>query len=253
MPRTYRRLALYPTRIVALLVVSFTGCSLQERTAPLPTTFLEDVDTNEQLETVPFQHAWIAPDGDNQKTYDSVFVKPIRTDLIPKDAWHRSSSLFLRTEDAYNLEVQGLADFFYQRLVEELQKSPQKRFEVVTTPRNSSIIVEVALTDVEFSHPVTRAAALAAPLPGVDVALSAFTDPHLTFAVRFTDAATHKLLATTADRRFPPFRIIDLNKLTITSSAREISTMWSRELAEAIQSDRMTKVERSSWFSILPW
>jgi len=236
---------------VVLLIVA--GCSIQQRTAPLPQTFLEDVDISEQVENVPFQHAWIIPEDSSQKTYSKLFIKPIRTDRIPKDAWHRSSSLLLRTEEAYNLEVQGLANVFYQEFLNELQKVPTKRFEVVSTPTNDTIMVEVAFTDVEFSHPVTRAAALAAPLPGVDIALSAFTDPHLAFAVRFTDAKTNKLLATAADRRFPPFRVIDLNKLTIASSAREIVTMWARELAEAIQSDRLTKVERSSWFSILPW
>jgi hypothetical protein len=238
---------------VCLPLLVCGGCSLQQRTAPLPTTFLEDVDISEELETVPFQHAQIVPDDDSPKTYSSVFVQPIRTDLIPKDSWRQSSSLFLRTEDAYNLEVQGLADFFYQQILDELQKVPNKRFNVVSIPTDTTIVAEIALTDVEFSHPVTRAAALAAPLPGVDLALSAFTDPHLSFAVRFTDGKTRKLLASAADRRFPPFRIIDLNKLTITSSAREIVKMWARELAEAIQTDRLTKVERSSWFSILPW
>lgn len=238
---------------LAFILMIFSGCSIQQRTAPLPNTFLEEIDISEQIDNIPFQHAWIVPEDDSRKTYTKVFVKPVRTDLIPEDAWRRSSSLFLRTEEAYNLEVQGLANVFYQELLNELQKLPTKRFEIASNPTDDTIVVEIAFTDVEFSHPVTRAAALAAPLPGVDIALSAFTDPHLAFAARFTDATTHELLASAADRRFPPFRVIDLNKLTIASSAREIVKMWTRELAEAIQSDRLTKIERSSWFSILPW
>jgi len=85
------------------------------------------------------------------------------------------------------------------------------------------------------------------------VAVSAVSDPHVAFAARFSDGGTGKLLATIADRRFPPTRIVDLNKLTVTSSAREVCAIWAKIIAEGLNSDKLTKVKQQGSFSLLPW
>jgi hypothetical protein len=217
-----------------------------------PPTFIEDAPLTEKLDTMPFDHSWIAPDS-VEKNFDSVLIMPIRYDLLPPGAWRDSKSIYLNSEEAYLKEAKVLAGHFRNQLLRELSKVPNPRFTVVEVPTPSTLIVSIALTQLEFSHPMTRAAALAAPLPGVDMALNAITDPHASFSARFTDPSTSQLLASAADKRFPPIRIIDLNKLTITSSLREIVHQWSRELSEAIQQDRFSKVEKSWRFSLLPW
>jgi hypothetical protein len=135
----------------------------------------------------------------------------------------------------------------------ELDKIPGKRFSIVDTPNDKTLIVEIALTELVLSEPLLRVLALAAPVPGVDVALSTISDPHVAFAARFLAPDGVTLLGTVADRRFPPLRVIDLNKLRARSSAREIISMWARELAESIQFEEFRKVERSSWFSWWIW
>jgi hypothetical protein len=138
-------------------------------------------------------------------------------------------------------------------LLGELKKVPNPRFELVDSPRRDSVIVEVALTELVLSEPIVRGLGLAAPVPGVDVALSTISDPHAAFAARVFDSDGKTLLGTVADRRFPPVRVIDLNKLRATSSAREIISQWARELAESIQTDELTPVERSPWYSLWIW
>lgn len=235
-----------------VLVTLITGCAVSQRLEAPPPTFIEDAPLAEKLDNMPFDHAWIAPDSVD-KNFDSVLIMPIRYDLLPPGAWKDSQSIYLNSEEAYLKEAKVLAGYFRNQLLRELEKVPNPRFAVVESPSPSTLIVSIALTQLEFSHPMTRAAALAAPLPGVDMALNAITDPHASFSARFTDPSTGELLASAADKRFPPLRIIDLNKLTITSSAREIVKQWSRELAEAIQQDRFSKVEKSWRFSLLPW
>lgn len=238
--------------LVAALLTLLSGCAVSQRMESPPSTFIEDAPLKERLENMPFDHSWLVPDS-VERNYDSVLIMPVRYDLLPKGAWKQSSSIYLNSEEAYLHEAKVLAGYFTRQLLEELEKVPNPRFKVVSSPTPSTLIVSIALTEIEFSHPVTRAAALAAPVPGVDMALNAITDPHASFAARFTESKSGELIASAADKRFPPVRIIDLNKLTITSSTREIVKQWSRELAEAIQKDRFSKIEKSWRFSLLPW
>ena len=122
----------------------------------------------------------------------------------------------------------------------------------MTLPGPRTIVVEIALTELEFSRPIARAGSMVAPIPGAGAALSMISDPHAAFAARVTDGATGELIATAADRKFPPTRIVDLNKLTVTSSAREICSLWADSIARGIQSKDGEKITSQS-FSFLPW
>ena len=229
-----------------------TGCSLKERNDPLSPTFLEGVPIESQLKEMPFRHSWLAP---NRKKYSlrSVYVKPVRTDLLSAEEWKRSQGLAVTSKEEFDKAAQLLARYFRIRLLGELKRVPNPRFEVVDSAQKNSAIIEVALTELVLSEPVVRGLGLAAPVPGVDLALSTISDPHVGFAVRVTAPDGVTLLGTAADRRFPPLRVIDLNKLKATSSAREIIADWSRELAESIQTDELTAVERTAWWSLTLW
>jgi hypothetical protein len=63
---------------------------------------------------------------------------------------------------------------------------------VLKEPNRKSVVVEIVLTEIEFSHPLARAASLAAPVPGTGPALTAITDPHVAFAARITDAEDYR-------------------------------------------------------------
>lgn len=229
-----------------------SACAVKERLDPPPRTFLEDVSFEHKMANLPFDHSWLVPDSDDRQ-YDSVYVAPISIERLPEDAWKRSAEIGVRSKKEYKKEAQRIATYFHERLIVELTKVKNPRLKVVTEPSESSLVVTIVLTELELSHPLTRAAALAAPLPGVDMALNAITDPHVAFSARLTDASSDELIATVADRRYPPLRIIDLNKLFVRSSAREIVSDWSKELAQAIQLDRLTNVDRTWGFSLLPW
>ncbi len=241
-------------RILTSIVVSVAllACAVKERTEPVVETFLEGAPRESTIADIPFLHAWIAP----QQTpipYTAIYVKPVRTDLIPKDMWLRSRGLAVSSEEEFKRDADVIARYFRIRLLSELKATSSQRFTIVDTPDERSLILEIALTELVLSEPLIRVAALAVPFPGVDLALSTITDPHVSFAARFTSPDGKKLIATAADRRFPPVRLIDLNKLRARSSAREIIAHWARQLAQAIQLNEFKKIEGNTWFSILPW
>jgi hypothetical protein len=239
-------------KLFGLLLLFLLGCSLKERAAPVVATFLDGVPVESTVEGIPFEHAWLGPTR-KEREYHSVYIKPVRADMLSPDEWKRSRGLAVTSKEEFDKIAAVLARYFRIRLLGELNKVANPRFEVVEAPREDSLVVELALTELVLSEPVVRGLGLAAPVPGVDVALSTISDPHVAFAARATDSSGTKLLATVADRRFPPVRVIDLNKLRATSSAREIVSQWSRELAETIQTDELTPVERSSWYSLWVW
>jgi hypothetical protein len=243
-----------PLRLLqlALFVVLLAACAVKERTEPVVDTFLEGAPRESTVPDIPFLHAWIAPQA-TPVTYSKIYVKPVRSDLLPDDMWLRSRGLAVSSAEEFKKDAAVIARYFRIRLLSELKSTSSQRFEVVDTPDKDSLILEIALTELVLSEPLIRAAALAAPLPGVDLALSAISDPHVSFAARFSSPDGTRLIATAADRRFPPIRLIDLNKLTARSSAREIIAHWSKQLAQAIQLNEFKKVEGNTWFSILPW
>lgn len=230
-----------------------TGCAVQDKAKPMPTTFLQGVPLESKIERVPFEHAWKRP-GDIRIGIDSIYVKPIRTDLVPADSWVHSSGVTLTSAQDFNKEVAEVAVYFKEQLNLELKKAFEKtkRLKIATAPSAHTVTLEIALTEVVLSRPASSAASLASPIPGTGLALSTLHNPHLAFAARFV-GPDGTLLATVADRRFPPKRIIDLNKLTLTSSAREIVAQWARELAEAIEFDKNSPIEKSTSISLLPW
>ena len=240
--------------MAVLQLTNLVGCAARQRVEHVPATFLDGAPLESRIERVPFEQAWAA--SDTLKTpVSAIFVKPVRTDLLPSETWRDSTGVSITSSEDFQKFVDELGVYFHEQLVTELRKAHQgnPRLEVVSAPAPDAVNLEVAFTEMVLSRPVARAAAMAAPVPGLEFALSAMSEPHVAFAARFTSPDGAILLGTVADRRFPPMRPIDLNKLTVSSSAREIVSQWARELAEAIQFDRLTAVERSSRFSLLPW
>lgn len=254
MVRTRGRLRAVPlfASVLSVLMLALAGCSIKERTDPVSPVFLDGAPHEEAIAELPFKHSWVAAPGE-PVSYRTIYIKPVRTDVLPSDEWKKSRGLAVSSSEEFDKSVAVLARYFRKRLLADLKGIENPRFQVADQPDDSSLVVEIALTEVVLSEPVLRAAALAAPLPGVDMALSAISDPHLAFAARFTSPDGRTLVATAADKRFPPIRIIDLNKLRATSSAREIISQWSRELAQAVQLDQFSKVKGSWRFSLLPW
>src|SRR5580765_2214438 len=95
-------------RFVLVLPLFLTACAAVNRMSPLPRTFLEDVDITQKRKNLPFEHAWLRPGGNKSKSRN-VYFEPIRTDLLPSEAWTQSSSLVIASEADYQKEAKALA------------------------------------------------------------------------------------------------------------------------------------------------
>jgi hypothetical protein len=238
--------------LLIFLSILIFGCSAQKRSAPITNKFLEDVDISKKLEKMPFQHSWIWQPID-PLNHVSIYIPPVKIDTLDESAWTGSKSAIISSKEEYFKEAQGVADFFREELIKKFENYPGTRFKILNEPAPGVIMIRVALTELTFAHPLAQAGSLAVPVPGAGAALSAVTAPQAAFAMRVSVEGETPLVATAADRKFPPTRVIDLNKLTVTSSAREICSNWAIEIVEAFNKGRFGEVESRGTFKILPW
>lgn len=232
------------------VITGLSSCAVKDRVTDVNDTFLKDVDISAKRPNLPFDHSWVNPNF-KKSDFDAVYFKPIRTSYL-KGQWAASTSVAVTSEEDFMSKATEIAAYFRSELIKRSNAIRRKKLAVANQPAPGTLVVDIALTELELSHPIARAGALVAPVPGTGPALSAMTDPHVAFAARVTDAATGQLVATVADRKFAPTRVIDLNKLTVSSSSREIVSLWADEIAAAIQGDRVREVNEKR-FDWMPW
>lgn len=237
---------------LGILLSLLPGCAVNERTKPISNTFLEDRDVSIEDDTLPFHHAWVDPELP-LGYYTEVYFRSVTIDKLPKDSWGASSSVYISSEKDFLKESQLLAEYFLQQLKKKVEKYPNGTMKVVEKPEAHGLVFDIALTEIEFSHPIENTGALLAPVPGSAMLFSTISDPHVAFAIRVYDGKTGKLVATAADRKYPPARLMDFNKVTATSPNREIVSTWAEIIAEVLNRDGFAKVSSRGIFSILPW
>ncbi len=238
-------------QVVAALF-TLTGCAVEKRTNPVSNLFLEDRDVSVKDKTLPFDHAWVEPNFPLGH-YHNVYFRSVTLSKLPPESWKDSKSVYITSEADFMKESQLLADYFLEQLKNKVEKYPKGTMKVVDKPMPDGLVIDLAITENEFSQPIENTGALLVPVPGSAMLFSAISDPHVAFAARVYDGKTGKLVATAADRKFPPTRLLDLNKVTVTSPNREIVSTWANIIAEALNRDGFAKVESQGTFSILPW
>lgn|GEM_PF-1239929 len=229
-----------------------SGCAVEERVRPIGNLFLEDRDVTQRDKTLPFDHSWIDPELP-EGHYSKVFFRSVTADKLPKDTWKASKTTAIPSKKVFMEEAQSLSHFFQKQLEKKVRKYPKGTVTVTSAPESHGLVFDIAFTELEFSHPIVRAGSLLVPVPGAAIAFNAISDPHVAFAARVYDGESGRLIATIADRKFPPNRLIDINKLRATSSTREIVTLWAEIIAEALNRDRFAKVSPRGIFRLLPW
>ena len=240
--------------VLISLAIAFSSCTAKRRNAELkPTAFLNapGVDPSSKLENLPFLHSWVSAEMQG-KVYSKIMVAPVVSSYVSTDNWKLSESVAIEDQETYANEVKALADFTTEKLTEALKDSSQKRYQVVTTASPGTLIIEMALTEVVFGNPIAAAGALAAPIPGTAVVLSAVTDPSVSYEVRLRDASSKKIIATAADRAFSTKRLVNFNKLTATSACRDIMGDATGLIVKVLKEGRLAKVSKR-WFELKPW
>jgi hypothetical protein len=235
----------------ALLLLA--GCAAYKQVAPISNTFLQDVDVTKKLKNMPFQHSWVWVNDTRQAKFSSIYIPPVVIDTLPPDASLPSLSAFILTDADFRAKAREVADYFREQLIDRIRNYPNNSYQIADRRGRGTAVIEIAITELEFSHPAAYAGTFASPMPGTGAALAAVVQPHAAFALRISDGESGRLIATAADRKFPPLRIADLNQLTVSSPVREICGFWAEEIVQALEEGPTAEVESVGRIRLLPW
>lgn len=220
------------SRFAALLSgILLTGCTVGKIATPAPTSpFLAatGADITARNSRLPFDHSWRSPKVD-AASYKYIVVRPVSTKWLRKEQWADSASEYLPDRKRYLRKCGGLAGHWTASLKKAFSSPVCSYYITTSTSQPGTLILEVALTEVNFGRPPAGLGNMA-------------------FEARVKDAATGKTIATVADRRATVSKIADFNQKTLTKANEEILDQWSQQLMEASNKE-LFPVVRSSWSS----
>lgn len=237
-----------PLRLsLALATLLFASCAAQRSiTKAEPTAFLRSSGpvNASQMQRLPFERAWKSPTF-NLADYSSVLIRPVTTRYLRSENWQESASPFITNERDFQRQSAELARFWDAKLRKAFS-DPANRFTLVHRAQPGTLIIEIALTEVVFGHPVANLASYA--VPGGS-AVGVITSPSVACEARIIDASTQQIVAAASDRRSSKLKLIDVNKLTFTKSNEEICAEWSVQAMQALNKEKFPNVKRT-WVSL---
>lgn len=237
--------------ISMVLIFTLSGCFLQNEILPLKSKHLEGLDIDKRIESLPFLHSQV-----HKKVPRGFYNKAIISDVeISKEAiknWSDSFGTVINSEESYIKESKIIAAYFKNKLIEDI-KSNNPDFTIVSASDKNTVMINVTFVEIVYSIPSLEVASVMTPLPGSGLAISALNNVHIAFVMKIIDAQSGQLIASIADRKFPPMKLVDLNKFTVTSSIKEICDHWSSMITKTFLVGHLGKIESEGDFSIMPW
>lgn len=260
------------------------GCTVGDAVEQIkPTDFITSPQLLHKPDRTPFDLAWSAPDI-NTHQYDTVVINPVRTDKINSDQWIFSASTFIASREAYLDRVSKLAKYIQSNLTERftnysrgdlkvsaeaappldlVAEEPNGELPVKPEPEplpleelfpgGRIVVIDVSIAEADFGDPLIYGGLLAVPFPGLANLSTAVKAPSLTLEARLTDPTNGEVLTELVDRRFPQIKIIDINRLTISSALHEIVDSFSDDLVASFYREHGERVGKRLPFSLLPW
>ena len=184
--------------------------------APAPTSpFLAaaGAETSARIARLPFDHSWRSSKVD-ASSYKYIVVKPVSVKWLRKEQWADSASDYVPDRARYLKQCTSLAGYWTKSLKKAFSSPVCSYYITTDTSRPGTLVLETALTEVNFGRPPAGLGNMA-------------------FEARVKDAATGKTIATVADRRATVSKIADFNQKTLTRANEEIFDQWSEQLMEA--------------------
>ena len=213
-----------------------------------PTEFLRSahVPTTSKLASLPFSHSWLDPKI-NAGHYAHLVIRPVLLHYLREDHWRRSISTVLVTREQYRRHARDLAAYWDRSLARSFNEPTNRLRPTADTKAPGTLVAEIAITDIVFSHPDTYA--LSWTVLGGVLVEGAMLAPSVAFEAIIRDAKTGKVVATCADHRGTKLKLFDINRLTISSPNHEICDEWSQQLMQALNR-RMFPVVRRDWIGV---
>jgi len=240
--------------VLMLVLAMAAGCQNSSmRAAPAAGTGFVPMSELAPNPDLPFNKVWFK-DGVDFSAYSSIYVPGINTRyMLQSSSWWQSKI----RGDQMQKDVQTVASYMRQHLIDAIKNDPKKRFQVADAAGPGVLVLDVALTELVPSDPVVAALTMAAPY-GSGLAVEAVARKTgdvatVAFEARLIDGATGDTVAMFADREQAKASYIDLNALTWYSEAHVIIGEWSTQFVAVLERQPGEVVKPAPSFTILAW
>jgi len=236
---------------VLLLCCGLTGCASM-KAKPSEGAGFVPVQEMTKREDLPFHKVWVKSEVDWNK-YKCLYVQDVNTQYLLEATWWQQSM----REDEMEEDVRNVAGYMKEQFEGAFRNDPLHRFQVVESPAEGCLVLEMALTELVPSHPVMEALSIAAPYGSGVVVQAAVKESGakatVAFEAKINDASTGEVLAMAADREQGKAAPINLRALTWYKEAEGIIDEWADQFVQIVNRRPGDIVEDSSPFTLKPW
>jgi hypothetical protein len=238
------------TIVLALLVSA--GCATKPAE---PSGFLADDQKMSEQDLYPFQRAWFAPDW-NSPDRNSIVIAPVDTRYVKQTDWWKKAEEKGKLEDLAR-DLDELAVFTREEFQKAFREDDAKRFSVVNSPQTGSVVMELALVDVEPNKAKLGALGLAATLLaapfGVAIAAKETAKGGVAIEGRVKDAGSGQVIAMFADRERGKFAPISVARATSFGEIQKSIREWAEQWVKIANAPPGEKVKDVKPFTLRPW
>jgi len=243
--------------VVVMFVVYFSGCSYFDTTlkaSPAKDSgFLEHPEEmTAQNKRFPFNRVWCINDGCDWSKYSSIIISEVDTNHILKMSWWDNFNV--ESKNKLQNDRHEIANYIQKSFHAAIKNDNNKYHEVVYTPKNKTMVLEIALVELIPTKAFMRAAVdfLGLIIPGVQL-LGLTGSGSVAIEGRIRDESTGKIIFKFADREQDKSSIVSLNDLTWHGHAKEIVDDWALEFVELYDTHPSHMVKAASQFKLRPW
>jgi len=224
--------------LLAVSSVAVVGC----RAKALPDAgFLDKPELLKPNQRLPFNAAWIKDDAD-LLGYKKVYVAPVDTTHLLKLDWWQRAAIAPGDQQKWAGE---LAQYFQDRMKEQFTDDDQNKYQVVDTPDDETLIIELAIVEVVPTKVWLNAIGYAL--------LGAVDQGETGFEGRLRDGKTKQVIAEFKDHEYGQFDLVSIRDLEWAAHSRHTIRTWTDDLEEICYLQPDGTVSEMSPVTLMPW
>lgn len=223
---------------LASVVICFAGC----RAKALPDSgFLDKPELVKPDSKLPFNAAWIKDDA-NLLGYKKVYIAPVDTTHLLKLDWWQRAAIAPGDQQQW---AQDLAKYFQDKMKEQFTDGDDNKYQVVDTPDDETLIVELAIVEVVPTKVWLNAIGYAL--------LGAVDQGETGFEGRLRDGKTKQVIAEFKDHEYGQFDVVSVRDLEWAGHSRHTIRVWTDQLEQTCNLPPEGAVSAMSPVTLLPW
>ena len=229
---------------VVFMLFWLSGCT----TDPAPDAGFIDGSKVTQKPDLPFQKAW-SKEGVNWKQYTGIYVAPVNSSYALKTGSWKTVAKYGTAEE----DLQKEGNYMREVFIKAFKEDPHHRYQVVDTPSQGDIILEMAIVELVPNSPAMKAASYA-PIVGTAFTVINMADSDsVAFEARICDGATGEVIAMAGDRRQAKKSLVNVKDFTWYGHADAIMKDWAKEFVAIANRQPGQIVKKASGFQLKPW